>query len=188
MSDNKHPVRNSVIGTVLAAAILGLARYLFGSWDKVFAVLGNSFTSILKFVTNPVSVPLWVIIIVCVLTVGAAICIVLWLAALGQAAPRFDYRAFRESDFLGIKWRWGYSDSGTINNIIPYCPKCDLAMRPTSVSSYRAISGIKYFCDNRDFESQEFPFHETELYDRIVREIDKEIRSRESSARKRPEG
>jgi len=122
-SDDKHPIRTGIIiaalGAVLGTGILYGATFIPGLVRGVAHVA----LSVGRFLTDSITLPRWLFLILCVLALVAVYRMVRPLFAHGpREASVTDYRTDR---FLGVVWRWRYGFQGSPEDIWCFCPRCD---------------------------------------------------------------
>jgi hypothetical protein len=166
-----------VAPSLLAPAIVSLVTTLIpGGWTWVFGCL----KVLWQWVKSPVSLPVWVPLLLSVLLIAA------FVAALKRAcsailktSPR---RNFTECNFLQVRWRWNYDELGNIVRLASFCPKCDMQVHPTRiVPQVGDGSPITYHCDECQDDVAAFDITQDEVEDRVIRLIQKRIRSAEEN-------
>ncbi len=111
-----HPIRNSVIASVLTAGILyGL------SWiPHLYAWCWARICELWRFLGTTADVPVWLIIFL----VAGLIPTVRKFVGFVLRTRKPSFRDYREGNFIGAKWRWDYCGNEPVN-LWCYCPRCD---------------------------------------------------------------
>lgn len=181
MADEKHPIRNGVLATLIAAALIALVVHIMpGGWAWIFSKGRLAVGASASWLGSSLTIPAWLVSILSLLALATIISVV---RAIVRKAEN-EIELFTEAEFFGIKWRWGYGQHG-INNIASFCPKCDLQVHPTNLSSYNFIDRIAYRCDEGHWQSQEFNYSRVDLVEHVQRKIQQEIRKRMEEAKKK---
>ena len=121
VTDSRHIVR-SVIGTLIAAAILGAV----GIWRN----------DLLSWFGQSISIPLWLLIVLSVCSGVLIVSIVLAKTSTHSqpgneptpALPAFEHAAYVTDVFFGMVWRWRWSNAGDIPSLGCFCRNCDLQL------------------------------------------------------------
>lgn len=167
--DKSHPIRNSVVGGLILAAILGICSLIPGGWHFVF----DCVRAVLSWFSSPISIPIWVFSFLVITCVGGLIFIVIQFLSTITVETHFSYVT---DTFLGLRWRWRYSGS-EISCITCFCPSCDLQLYPRKLSLYDAVDHIGFKCEDCNRDLAEFQFSYDHLEDKILRSIQKNLRN-----------
>ena len=117
MAREAHPIRNNVIATLIAAAILAGLAQIGPVRPFLDRFLFSPLLAVWRWLVHSVPVPVWLLVALAVLALATVIRIV--VAQLKSRSPHWlDYRADR---FLGVHWRWTFS-AGEVSRITPFCP------------------------------------------------------------------
>ena len=175
MADAKHPIRNSIIAALGAAAITGIAVYFVpGGWPTVFATAKKMARTCVTWLGSSVGLPAWLVLLLSVLAVVLVLAgLFLAIALLRKSGDSSDN--FTVAEFFGVKWRWKYGEHG-IYHIASFCPTCDLQVHAQNASTYRAVDRIVFRCDEGHWQSQDFECSYEELEDRVRRKIQQRLR------------
>ncbi len=184
MADEKHKIRNSVLASLISAALIALFVYIMpGGWAWVFLKGRLAIAVSTTWLGSSLAVPVWLFIILSLLALTAIIVVAIACASVPSVRNVGDeIKLFTEAEFFGIKWRWRYGQNG-INNIMAFCPKCDLQVHPTNLPTFNCIDRIAYRCDEGHWQSQEYDCSQVELVDRVLRKIQQEIRRKIEDAK-----
>lgn len=172
-----HWLRN---GTVLAVigAVLTTTVFVPGFWSWVGRVLWFTW----RLLVSTVSVPVWLIGVI-----GALTLTLLYLAAKRALAavstPAF--LAYKEDVIFGIRWRWSYAGN-TLDEPREFCPQCDTRLlfrneygMPHGLVTRNYTHQTVFFCENCNWQSQPLDGNHGEVIDRVMRQIDRRLRSGE---------
>ena len=115
------------------------------------------------------AVPLWLLVVVSLIAVGAV------YAAASMAYSRRRKRAApiafsTTAEILGVRWRWRYRE-GNIRDIAPFCPKCDVQVRPAEETRHGFLHLISYRCQCGRWRSQSFQCSHAQLINQIHRTV-----------------
>lgn len=170
-----HHLRNGMIATLVATAIISLITYVIpNGWKSVFLFIG----SVLKWLLLITETPNWLLIIFAfiafVLITGLFFKIYLF-----RKTNNPPYR-LTELTVFGILWRWQPSHDGSIHGLVSFCPKCDFQIyarsRNPSVLGYPPRS--VYHCEDCKRDVAEFNLSESEVENRVARKIQQYLRSK----------
>jgi len=184
MAKGEHAIRNRVIGSVLSAAIIGIAPTLFpGGWPAVIKGIGSFFTLVWTWLLKPASLPIWLLIVLGILAlcfVGAVAALV--FALLRPSKPEDQHAGYTEDVIEGIRWRWSWGAYGPVG-LASFCPDCDYQI---IVRKFQFTDRPIFFrCEecNRDLKSFEGTVEEFDS--KIKRKIDQKARSMTKPAPKK---
>ncbi len=165
-SPPSHPIRDTVIGTLIAAAILSLvATVIPGGWTWVFRELAD----FRHWSKGTVNVALWLLILVIVADLTFFSIAVLW--ALERIFKSDSANAITdEGVFDGIRWRWRYGQHG-VSDLAAFCPDCDLQIRPQGDRF-----GVKFNCEDCGKTLQTFDRSYSDVQNMVIRKIQKTMR------------
>jgi ribosomal protein S27E len=177
MADNSpDSIKNSVIGGVLTAAVLGIGGAIWAfvpdAWKWFTDLLGSAW----EHLTSPATVPTWSLYVL--YTVGAAALLVVALIvreSFKKTGPSFtDYE---EDRFFGVVWRWGYAH-GRPTGTWAFCPSCDTVL----VYSYRYDYGHQkttLHCETCNHDLATESGDKDDIVAKVHRQIDRKIRTGE---------
>jgi hypothetical protein len=176
MADAKHPIRNSVIASLITAAVTGLLLAIIpGGWPWVVERVGDGYCATAKWLRAPIEIPAWMLILLVLVACGVLAVGIIVVVAILRGSPAEPPKV-TEGEFFGIKWRWGYGPGG-IERMATFCPVCDLQVHPKDGSQYRAIDSTVFRCDDGHWESELFDCSYEDLEDRVRRKIQQRLRS-----------
>jgi hypothetical protein len=172
----KDPVWSSVIaGGILAVAGVG-GTFFLGLWPSI----GVWFLGVLAFALRPSELPNWAIWLLGAF--GLPTLLLLLSLMWGLVRPNRDvtgknWRAYTEDEFLGLRWRWMYLQSGNVGRPKPFCPSCDYQVFPHHASAYDVIDRIGFHCDSCGRTLPEFNESFGSLQSKIERFIQQKLRT-----------
>lgn len=169
VENRSHPIRNSVIASLITASMIGMTSLVPGGWSWAFGILKRLFA----WFVSPVSLPIW---FVCILALGTSMGVIVtiggWLAWREKEDP---IRTYTEDRFFDMRWSWS-SCHGRINRLASFCPHCDFQVLPRPSTGYAAVDHVFYHCDECNRDLHDFPFSAQEVESRFIRKIQQEIR------------
>lgn len=173
----KDPVWSAVIAAAIATAGGAIGTFVFGVWPAV----GGRFASFWALAAQPSQIANWVVWLLSALTVPALFILVA-LAWTGirpnqGVAAEGDWRMYTEDEFLGLRWRWNFFSSGTLEHPIPFCPACDYQVFPHHASAYNVVERIGFDCDSCGRKLPEFDESFDSLRSKIERFVQQKIRT-----------
>lgn len=87
------------------------------------------------------------------------------------------WRYYTTDEFFGIRWRWRYGNDGGVYGLVSFCPACDYQVYAADASAYIVAPHISYRCEDCDRTLGEFEGTSEELENRVIRAIQKKIRT-----------
>jgi len=121
------------------------------------------------------SLPVWLILLL-MLMIPAFILILIAVFLNRSGETHLTYVS---DNFFGISWHWQYTWGELYDeSIVPRCPQCKSVLQPVEESGYRVVDDITLLCHHCGFK-QRFEFNLHTLVDRVKREIDRKIVTRE---------
>ena len=175
MSAEKHPYRTGIITSIVAAIIWSFIP----GWSWTFHAIGSAFA---VFTWR---IPLWLII----LFIGSAAILIIIRRRLSkdglgafpdEETPEFfDYT---EDRFYGVIWRWSYNGINNPVDPVSFCPSCDMQLVVHESHGPYLAAGIVVtylFCERCEVEKAETEGKYRQLVGRIIREVERKIRSGE---------
>lgn len=120
VADEKHPIRNSVIATLIAVGIIACLKFVPGLFKGLIAATA----AFLRYMVQPVTIGRWFFVLLCLLSL-----IIVWRSLRPWLKRRKSTHQPRVSDyqtdqFFGAIWRWNYYGSSP-RNLAAFCPTCD---------------------------------------------------------------
>ena len=157
-----EPLRN-----VVASILRGFASFT-----------GDILKIIWKYLTSGHSISGSVIVILVILSVLSVIHLA---GKLKENVIVEAYTKYIEDSYFGVRWRWSW-DYGSISNLVPYCPSCDLQLRYEDGSIIRHSKNgyfcLVLFCDHCGTVVGKTEFTRAfEVEDFIRREIERKVRT-----------
>lgn len=143
----------------------------------IMLIISSSFESVrsffLKFINSVflsvVAVPLWILIILILLSL---VLVTLFIKRL--QAPHFT--SYKEDVFDGMRWRWGYDSSYQIKSLTPFCLNDDTVM----VHSEDVLGASTFFiCETCKSRLGRFRGNYSENIFRVKRQIDRKARNKQ---------
>jgi hypothetical protein len=139
MSDkNSHPIRNSIVASLVAAAIIALVSPVRAVAEKVLAALWTLVVSVLRWVGSSHAVPGWLILL-------SLPFIVFVFARVFRALrePEVPHLSYTQDYIRGAKWTWTWFGSRIIN-LAAFCPRCEMRL----VYSEHPFDRTDFICEN----------------------------------------
>lgn len=168
MTEKKpNTIRNRVIAALCTSAIIALVNYLIPSgWGSVFTVI----KAVLMWLGSTSATYNWLL---CIL-IPCSVMLLGWMvmALFANLCPSDNLSSLpKQMTFIGVVFRWTYLKNGNVNGFASFCPKCDFQIYPRPSSTYKAIPGGGYFCENCNWQSQPFDCTIPEMEDQVQRKI-----------------
>ena len=170
--------KDPVWSKVIAAGILAVCAAVGASLLDLWPAIGRTLKSAWEYAISPSGLPNWVVWILALALVPTLIilCVLLWQAVFpGKTEP--DWRSYKQDDFLGLRWRWNYLATGTIEDPAPFCPHCEYRVFPHRASGYTAVDRIGFHCDSCGRNLPEFEELFESLQSKVSRFIEQRIRT-----------
>lgn len=167
-----HPVASGLIVSALAGVGGVVWASAVDAWPLVWAGLLRAFV----FITADVITPRWFFWLLCLLSaVAVVVPSIAWLKSLAPA-PEPTWESYRTDVFFNVRWRWGYPVS--INELHPFCPKCDYRLVPVG-SDHFLHDWVDFECENCDTDLGRIRHSFTETKNKVVLKMDHKIRTGE---------
>jgi hypothetical protein len=163
----KDPVWSKVIAGLILAALV----YFFRGW---WPHASRGFLQAVLWTVAKTQVPNWLLIVLSILALGFVGCVIL-ITMMVRDKPTVDFLSFTTDTFFEMKWRWVY-EGRHIENLVPFCPKCDFQIIPKR-TGHRAASQVLYECDDCSSFVHVIDLPPEEIEDRIIRLIQKKLRA-----------
>ena len=91
---------------------------------EVFSMLGRGIKAVGKFFLDPVSIPLWLVILLLIAGVGGVLVLGwAWFIVWRDEVDVPEHYSFTKLRFLGVDWEWTWY-AGDIGNPLMLCPSC----------------------------------------------------------------
>lgn len=133
-----HKIISGVIASLIAAVILSFFGWILGSWGFVLVCL----KSFWDFLIYPISIPVWLLAILVIISLGY---VIISLVALLKSISKPPWIEYTKDIFDGIVWRWEYSGKNPCK-FYPYCPKDDTKFAINEPSQWFEPTTI-FICD-----------------------------------------
>ena len=175
--DDKHPIGNKVIASVIAGLLLAAIFYFI---PKLFQWFVRAFLLIWNHLTSSTHIPnwlLWLLVIFSLITVVRRIRILLKREVNNE--PTF--RMYTQDSFEGMTWRWSYDVYDRLTDLSPYCPNCDaLLVHIKEPYQLARASSVRFYCESCKQESAEIRGGDRKYANSMIeRLIDRKIRNGE---------
>lgn len=122
--------------------------------------------------------PVWGLILLFLSGLAIVACIL----AIATFLRTNDHFSYLSDNIFGIEWQWRWQGGKLYkHNLMSFCPrrKCSCRLDPQEMSGYRAIDDISLVCDHCGF-TKHFDCNWDELKWKVIKEIDRRIRTGES--------
>lgn len=172
-------IRGKVIPSLLTTAIVSIITTAIpGGWGWV----GGKILQLCKWLISPVSIPIWLLILLSLVAVTFAVVIGIFLYAANQREESASAN-YTEDTLFGIRWRWNWGSFG-IDGPFSFCPRCDLQIYPRQAPDYRPLGEVQYHCEDCGVTLNSFEGGRAWVEDRVKRKIQQKLRqqSRETEA------
>jgi hypothetical protein len=139
------PVWSKVIAAAILAGIAAVATYFLHWWP----VLGGLVAQGWVHVVRKTPTPNWLLGVLILLAVPSLLAVgaICWQAVFPHAPAPPSWSDYTTDHFVGLRWRWRYSDSGRPYELVTFCPSCDYQIYAKNVSPYAAVPQIEFWCD-----------------------------------------
>jgi len=79
--------------------------------------------------------------------------------------------------FYDVRWRWTYGNSAEIENVLPFCPRCDYQLTIRNISNIPIVDVLAFHCDlcNRDVATIQEPL--SSITSKVTRFIHQKLRT-----------
>jgi len=151
----KKSLTNSLFLVIVGTTISSILAEVFTNFKiltaifKFFIWLKNT---IAKFFSASISIPLWIFILLLIPAIIFVIRIIGLLIGKKKSFPYFSSYTRDEVEGVVWKWNWEYKELSKkydIEDLFPFCPKCDCQLKSTTLSGYK--------CPNCDFRIFPYP-------------------------------
>ena len=163
---------------VIAAAILFVAGAIVSYFQGWWPSIGLAVTGTISWTQDRSPVPNWLLVILsfCSLVLFGLGAIIVWEVIFPKRLEA-DWRSYTMDEFFDIRWRWRYGRDDGVYEVHSFCPRCDYQVYAANASAYRAVARIAYQCDDCSRPLGEFDMSLQEMEDRVVRAIQKKLRT-----------
>jgi hypothetical protein len=172
-------IRGKVIPSLITTAIVSIITTAIpGGWGWV----GGKILQLCKWLISPVSIPIWLLILLSLVAVTFAVLVGIFIYAANRREASVTAN-YTEDTLFGIRWRWKWSSFG-IDGPFSFCPRCDLQIYPRRSSGFNALDGVEYHCEDCGVVLNKFERDHDWVEDRVKRKIQQKLRqqSREADA------
>jgi len=178
----KRPIRNGIIVCVVSGLILAvlLSSWLQGRLVGCLHWCWNVFIFLGALLVRPLEIPVWILALLSALSLFPIL-----LAVRAFRRKVNDSSQYTCDNLFGVIWRWRYA-LGHINNLCPYCPRCDLELvYHEQRNDYHQPSPLfppeftEFVCENCKIKSGKLPGDKYDAVGRVEREIRRRPRTGE---------
>jgi hypothetical protein len=171
----KDPVGSAVISAAILAVGGAVGTYLLDLWPAI----GKWLASVWGLASQPSLISNWVVwaLVLCTIPTFLIIVALIWAAIRSDLQEDGSWRIYTEDQFLGLRWRWKYFQSGGLEHPIPFCPHCDYQVFPHHASAYNVIERIAFHCDSCGGNLPEFDESFESLRSKVERFIQQKLRT-----------
>lgn len=163
----------------VASAVAGFAiPHIFGWWPAIRKWLHGK----IIWLSQSTELSNWLITVLAIATAT------LILVTCRAAHSRFsisrtpEWMPYTKDTFLGMKWRWHMSTSGTPHNLSPFCPICDYELSGYHASAFRAVDRTGFYCDSCERSITEIDGTADAIASKVTRLIQQKIRTKAEDA------
>jgi len=162
------PVWSKVIASAILAIAGSLLAYGFGWWPRI-----------LDAALQRHAVPTWLLILLALAAVptSTAVGAALWFAVFPRPATGPTWAGYTTDELLGVRWRWRYSQSGTLFDLTSFCPSCDFQIFAEPGGLYRAVPRTAFRCESCGRHIAEFDGSTADLESKVTRIIQQKLRA-----------
>lgn len=164
-------IRHPVISSLITALIIVIVTNVLGLWPKI----SRSVQSVLLSLISSVSVPLWLLIILSMISLGVVLRVLIHV--ISSKSVEESWRNYTEDLFYGLRWRWKYYSDGSISTVIPFCIQCDFQIEPSFASNFRTIDRWEFRCENCGHMGKQIDESIDSFENRVQRQIQLKLRS-----------
>ncbi len=171
-SPDPHPIRTNIIGSLVAAIVTPLIVSLIpGAWS----FLAKCVTSFYLWSISDHSISGWMMT---VFMLCAALVLFIGLKLLRGTSSKPDWRGYITDEFFGLIWHWNYYGHD-IASLACFCPKCSMQVNPQNRSSFTAVDRIGFYCEHCEQDRGEFEESWEDLENKVIRSIQRKLRTNE---------
>jgi len=164
-----------VISKVIAIGIVAIIGYFGGIFTWIISII----TILYYLINKSISISFWLLFLLVTFPIFSIAKFIKKIIINGDASKN-NYKEYCQDVLLGIKWRWKYSSTDNkIYGLMAFCPFCDYQVYPHYTSSYQIIDNIGFKCDYCGKVLESYDFSYEMLEDRIIRMIQKYLRTGE---------
>jgi hypothetical protein len=180
----KSKLRNEIVVATVAAIGAAIAADVFGWLDfKSYLTAGwSGLVSAWGWLGTTAAIPHW---LVGLMGLATAACIVLPIYVFfsdtkAQADAMFERVLYMDDTFHEVRWRWSWSEKGSITDLAAFCPHCDLQIVPRAAHS--SGSGTMLSCRECRKDLAAFADNWGQAYDEVKMMIQRNMRRRAHEA------
>jgi hypothetical protein len=168
--EEKHVVRNSVLGSVIGGLLLAFLLWLIpGLWVWLVSAIDQ----LVGFLVSRVSVPVWLIGIAILAIIPTIIMVVALIIASLKRPSEPTWLAYTTDRFDRMTWRWSYRNN-SVSNLGCFCPHDD-----TRLVYLRGYENISFECETCKAKFGPFDGDIDYVHAKIERQIERKVRNDE---------
>lgn len=133
-------IADNIAGVVLTAIGSVLFVYLMPMWEYIKLAW--------SWLSAPVQVAMGFVILPFLIIVLIALGLIRSFMIRRRLPMPPAWLSYREDEFEGAVWRWGYDSNGQIERLVPYCKKCDCALEAKKFGLGRSIAMYCVDCNH----------------------------------------
>jgi hypothetical protein len=169
-SEEKHSVRNSILGTVIGGLLLAFLLWLIpGLWAWLVSAIGR----LAGFLISQVNVPVWLVGIMILAIIPTIIMVVLLIVASFRRPSEPTWLDYTTDRFDGMTWRWKYINNG-VSNLGCFCPYDD-----TRLIYVRGYENASLHCETCKAKFGPFDGDIDYIHAKIERQIERKVQKDE---------
>ena len=122
MPEEKHPIRNGIIVTVVGGVILAIILALWNTIVVLLKWLVSTVGDIWMFIISKVSIPWIILILLVVLSLPT-----IWRFAktfIPERNESLSLQNYRQDTMFNVVWKWAETPPSSIRRINGFCVKC----------------------------------------------------------------
>lgn len=178
---DRKDIRNGVIYTLIASAILAIIQYL---GFPVLSWAWNIIKAVFHFFVSSITLPIWLIMVLVIGVWPVLLFVIIKFHNLLDAEPlpqnfnnntRNRVESYTQDSFFNAIWRWTWGKNG-IDNLLPYCPRCDMNLMYNEGITGRSTS---LECDNCGYHTSHHSGDFRHMINRVENHIARKLRSNE---------
>jgi len=180
----KHTLRNGVIAGVLSGLILAV---FFSTWFREAFIawlhwLWLVFIFFGRAMLRRIGIPVWLLSLLTIISIFSVLRLVRAFRRTKDHSSEYT-----EDKLFGVVWRWQY-DSGRIIKLWAFCPRCDMELvynekrLDDPIESYlhpNFPESTHFECEKCNISSDQIPGRLSSALNRVEREIERRLRTRE---------
>jgi hypothetical protein len=164
---------SSIVISIIVIGLIAVGLWAVFYVPGVMEQLNEIYLQIQKNLLATYSIPNWQLYLLLLCVVYAAVSVLLLLARPRQ--PKVT--SYRQDTFLDIIWRWSYQRKMVVD-LWCFCPDCNTELVYTYTGS-RSDQETELFCERCDITKLRHDGDKTYLLNRVIRLIERKIRTEE---------